>query len=115
MAREPLVVEDLPGPKDGQRVLRLSGPLTLSTLFEFQAKVRADHSRALFLDFTNVPYVASAGIGSLVGAYVNHQKDGCSLYLVGVNQRVRDALQVTRVQQFFCFLDSISAADQISA
>jgi anti-sigma B factor antagonist len=115
MPQEPLVVEDFPGPKDGQRVLRLTGPLTLSNLFEFQAKVRADDSRALFLDFKNVPYIDSAGIGSLVGAYVNHQKDGCSLYLVGVNQRVRDALQVTRVQQFFCFVDSIAAADQIRA
>lgn len=115
MPQEPLVIEDLAGAKEGQRILRLTGPLTLSNLFEFQAKVRADTSRALFLDFTNVPYIDSAGIGSLVGAYVNHQKDGCSLYLVGVNQRVRDALQVTRVQQFFCFVDSVAAADQISA
>lgn len=28
-----------------------------------------------------VPYVDSAGIGALVGAYVNHQKDGRSLVL----------------------------------
>jgi anti-anti-sigma regulatory factor len=37
----------------------------ITTLFDFQAKVRADSSRTLMLDFTNVPYMDSAGIGAL--------------------------------------------------
>ena len=86
----------------------------ITTLFDFQAKVRADSSRTLMLDFTNVPYMDSAGIGALVGAYVTHQKDGRGLYLIGVSQRVRDALQVTRVQQFFRFFESQAAAEQAS-
>ncbi len=115
MPQEPLVIEDFPGPKEGQRVLRLTGPLVLSTLFDFQAKVRADTSRTLMIDFTKVPYVDSAGIGALVGAYVTHQKDGRSLYLIGVSQRVKDALKVTHVQQFFHFVDSVAAAEQASS
>jgi hypothetical protein len=67
MPQEPLVIEDIPGPKDGQRLLRLTGLLTMSTLFDFQSRVRTDSSRVLMLDFTNVPYVDSAGIGALVG------------------------------------------------
>jgi anti-sigma B factor antagonist len=114
MPQEPLVIEDLPGPKEGQRILRLSGPLVLSTLFDFQSKVRADTSHVLMLDFANVPYVDSAGIGALVGAYVTHQKDGRSLYLIGVCQRVKDALKVTHVQEFFRFVDSVAAAEQAS-
>ena len=114
MPQEPLVIEDLAGPKEGQRILRLTGPLVLTTLFDFQSKVRADTSRTLILDLTNVPYVDSAGIGALVGAYVTHQKDGRSLYLIGVSQRIQDALAVTRVQQFFRFVDSIAAAQQAS-
>jgi anti-sigma B factor antagonist len=114
MPQEPLVIEDIAGPKDGQRILRLTGPLVLTTLFDFQSKVRSDTSRTLMLDLTNVPYVDSAGIGALVGAYVTHQKDGRSLYLIGVNQRVQDALQVTRVKQFFQFVDSVAAVEQAS-
>jgi anti-sigma B factor antagonist len=114
MPQEPLVIEDLAGPKEGQRILRLTGPLVLTTLFDFQSKVRTDTSRTLMLDFTNVPYVDSAGIGALVGAYVTHQKDGRSLYLIGVSQRVQDALQVTRVKQFFHFVDSVAAVEQAS-
>lgn len=110
MPQEPLVIEDSPGPKDGQRILRLTGPLTMSTLFDFQSRVRTDTSRVLMLDLTNVPYVDSAGIGALVGAYVTHQKDGRGLFLVGVNERVQSALKVTRVEQFFHFVDSVAAA-----
>jgi len=114
MPQEPLVIEDLAGPKDGQRIFRLSGPIVLTNLFDFQSLVRTDTSRTLILDFTNVPYVDSAGIGALVGAYVTHQKDGRSLFLIAVNQRVQDALQVTRVKQFFRFVDSLAAVEQAS-
>ena len=110
MPDEPLAIEDQAGPKEGQRVLRLKGPLIISNLFDFQAKVRTDTSHKLILDFTAVPYVDSAGIGALVGAYVTHQKDGRSLAMVGVSDRVRAALQVTRVEQFFRFYDSVAAA-----
>jgi anti-sigma B factor antagonist len=115
MPQEPLVIEDLAGPQEGQRVLRLTGPLVLSTLFDFQAKVRTDNSRTLMIDFAKVPYVDSAGIGALVGAYVTHQKDGRSLYLIGVNQRVQDVMKITRVQQFFNFVDSVAAVQTSNA
>src|ERR1700685_1453343 len=110
MPSDSLVIEDIPGPKEGQRILLLSGPLVIATLFDFQAKVRADNSRALIIDFTKVPYVDSAGIGALVGAYVSHQKDGRSLALVGVSDRIRSALKVTHVEQFFRFYDSVDTA-----
>lgn len=111
MPQEPLVIEDFPGPKDGQRVLRLGGPLVLTTLFDFQAKVRASTARVLIIDLTNVPYVDSAGIGALVGAYVTHQKDGRGLYLVGVSDRIHNALQVTRVEHFFRFFNTMAEVE----
>ena len=115
MPQEALRIEDRPGTQPGQRILSLAGALVMTTMFEFQAKVRADDSRALIIDFTNVPYVDSAGIGALVGAYVTRQNGGRSLALVGVSERVHNALKVTRVEQFFRFFDSVSAAEQASA
>jgi len=106
MPQEPLVIEDIAGPTAGERTLRLTGPLVLANLFDFQAKIRSDSSRTLNLNFAAVPYVDSAGIGALVGAYVTREKDGRGLYLIGVSQRVKDALQVTRVKQFFQFVDT---------
>jgi len=93
-------------------VLRLSGPLTLANVFGFQSKVRADNSPALILDFTAVPLADSAGIGALVGAYVSRQKDGRVLALVGVNQRIHQAMEVTRVESFFRYFATVAEAEQ---
>jgi anti-sigma B factor antagonist len=103
-----LATEDLPGPRAGQRLLRLTGPILISNLFEFQSTVRADRSKTLVLDLAAVPYIDSAGIGALVGAFVAHQKDGRDLILLAVNERVRNALQVTRVESFFRFIDTLT-------
>jgi len=115
MPQESLRIEDRPGSQPGQRILRLDGPLVMTTVFGFQATVRADTSRSLIIDFAGVPYVDSAGIGALVGAHVTRQNGGRQLALAGVSERIHNALQVTRVEQFFRFFDSVSAAEQASA
>ncbi len=106
MRDEPLTIQDL-STTDNTRILKLSGPLTIATLFEFQNLVRTNTSPKLIIDFTNVPYVDSAGVGALVGAYVRHQKEGHSITLAGVNDRVRGTLKVTQVDQFFEYVDSV--------
>jgi anti-sigma B factor antagonist len=106
----PLVIDDLAGPQPDQRILRLQGPVVLGTLFQFQSTIRAKDARTLIIDFTAVPYIDSAGIGALVGAYVTHNKEGRFLALVGVSDRIHAALAVTRVEQFFRFFDSVAEA-----
>lgn len=116
MPQDPLTIEDIAGPVDGQRILRLAGPLLINNLFSFQDKVRSDQSRQLILDFTGMPYIDSAGIGALVGAYVNRQKEGGrSLALVGVNDRVLTSLKVTHVDQFFRFYKNVEEIQQAVA
>ena len=104
MRDEPLTIQDL-STADHSRILRLTGPLTIATLFEFQNLVRTNSSPKLILDFTDVPYIDSAGVGALVGAYVRHQKEGHSVTLAGVNERVRGTLKITQVDKFFQYVD----------
>jgi anti-sigma B factor antagonist len=106
MRDEPLQIQDL-STADHIRILKLTGPLTLVNLFEFQNLIRTNTSPKLIIDFTNVPYVDSAGVGALVGAYVRHQKEGHSITLAGVNDRVRGTLKVTQVDKFFEYVDSV--------
>jgi len=106
MRDDPLTIQDLSS-DDNIRILKLSGPLTITTLYEFQNLIRANSSPRLIVDFTNVPYVDSAGVGALVGAYVRHQKEGHSITLAGVNDRVRGTLKVTQVDSFFQYTDSV--------
>lgn len=107
MRDAPLTIQDL-STTEHNRLLKLDGPLTIGTLFEFQNLVRTNSSPKLILDFTNVPYIDSAGVGALVGAYVRHQKEGHSITLAGVNDRVRGTLKVTQVDSFFQYVDSAS-------
>jgi len=104
------MVDEVPGLQNGAHVLRLSVPVILTTLAEFQLKVLADHSHNLILDFTDVPYVDSAGIGILVRVYLRHQRDECGLSLVGVNSRVRAALEIAHIDRFFRFFDNLEVA-----
>ena len=106
MRDEPLTIEDL-GVQNQTRILRLSGPLTISTLYQFQDMVRSNSAASLTLDLTKVPYIDSAGVGAMVGAYVRQQKEGHSVTLAGVNERVRGTLRVTQVENFFTYTDSV--------
>jgi anti-anti-sigma factor len=110
MQERSLKIEDVPGSPDGPHILRLSGPLILTTLSDFQSKVRADWSHNLILDFTNVPYLDSAGIGALAWVHVRHHKDSNGVSLVGVGERVHEALKIAHLDQFFRFFDSLSDA-----
>src|SRR5271168_50381 len=103
MPQEPLQLEEVADAQNGLLILRLIGPILLSNFFPLQAWLRGSTAPSLILDLTRVPYIDSAGIGALVGAYVTHQKSGRSLALVGVTQRVRNTMQVTRVEPFFKF------------
>ena len=107
MRDDNLIIEELPTTPDGNSVWRLTGPLVITSFFEFQERMRADKSKTLVLEFSGVPYIDSTGIGALVTIYVNRQKDGRGLLLVGVSPRIRTALQVTKVEQFFSFADSL--------
>ncbi|HYA96327.1 MAG TPA: STAS domain-containing protein [Terriglobales bacterium] len=112
MLSEPVHLEALDGSREGHRILRLSGPLTLHTIFPFQEAVRADKATTLILDLSSVSFVDSVGIGALVGAYVSRQRDGRKLALVGVGDRVNASLRVSGLAQFFPSFPTVEVAER---
>src|SRR5215469_6296039 len=100
MPQEPLHIEDVADMLEGQRVLRLNGPILISNFFPFQALVRANTSRSLILDLTQVPYIDSAGLGVLIGAFDNHQEDSRSLVLLSVVEVLRNIMPAVKIEQF---------------
>jgi anti-sigma B factor antagonist len=99
MQSAPLQISVNPGQRVGELVLRLSGPLVLDNLFEFQKTWREQTAPNIVVDLTNVPYVDSSGIGSLVNMHVSREKIGGSVQLLGVSERVKTVLMVTRVDK----------------
>jgi len=107
---ESLVVEKFHGSLDTQRVFRLSGPLTFETLSPLQNALRVETATSVFLDLTDVPYIDSAGLGSLVSACVSCSKTGRQLVLSGEQQRVRRVFHITGVERLFLIFDNIQDA-----
>ncbi len=74
--------------------------------------VRSDDSPLLIVDIADVPYIDSAGIGCLVGAHVSRENSGRKLIIVGANERLLNALKVTRVDQIFDFAPTVEQAHE---
>jgi anti-sigma B factor antagonist len=105
-----LVVEKFHGSLDTQRVFRLSGPLTFETLPPLQNALRVETANSLFLDLTDVPYIDSAGLGSLVTACVSCNKTGRQLVLSGVQPKVERVFHITGVDRLFVMFPNIQDA-----
>lgn len=98
------------GPREGQLVLQLDGPVTLSNLFGFQDHFRALKPPTLIIDMTNVPYMDSAGLGLLLNHYVSSEKAGRRLALAGVCPRIMTLFEVSRVDKVLAIFPTVQAA-----
>src|SRR6185369_1815667 len=78
-------------------IVRITGPLTLTTLFDFQNALRREASAITIIDLSAVPYIDSAALGSLLGFHVSCEQKGRRYALAGTSQRLEGIFQVTRV------------------
>ncbi len=101
MGLQELTVERYEGVAQDQRILLLRGPITIETAPQFERAVHHEQAETVILDLTDVPYIDSVGLGSLVAAYVSHQKAGRCLVLTAVKPRVRKIMEITKVNDFF--------------
>jgi anti-sigma B factor antagonist len=107
---EDLKIEILDSPK-GARVLRLTGPLTLRTLFDFQDVSRRETSKPVIVDITNLPYMDSAGLGAVISIFASCQRTHRGFGIVGVSDRIRTLFEVTHCDGLLPCFDSIESAD----
>jgi anti-sigma B factor antagonist len=112
MSAEPLTLESVPGRVAGSRVLRLTGPLILSGVFEFQNTLRNDPPPALILDLTAVPYMDSAGMGAIINYFVSCQRASRKLVVAGVNGRVLELFKMTKVDALLTIVPTVADAEQ---
>ena len=87
----------------------LHGPLVLNNLFAFQEVLRSEAVTTI-LDFTDVPYIDSAGLGVLTNSYVSHQQRGRKLLFVSVNDRVRELFKLTSLDKLFQVFPTVESA-----
>src|SRR5438067_833466 len=98
MRDEPLTHSFTAGKRDGTTILKLSGPLTISTMFGFQNELRAVKSPVLIIDLSETPYMDSAGLGLIMNSHVSSMDRGGKLLLAAMNDRVKALFEMTKVQ-----------------
>lgn len=103
------------GSRPGQRILRLKGPLSIHTVFDFQGAARAETSPQLIMDFSEVPFMDSSGLGALVGVYVSAQRAGRNIAFVGMNTQVVTLLEMTRIRPMFRIYPTLQEAEAAAA
>jgi anti-anti-sigma factor len=96
----------------GVRTFQLTGPLTLSTLFEFQDLARADSDSAIVIDLSGVPYMDSAGLGAILGVMASCQRKGRGFGITGATDRIKTLFSVTRVIGLIPTFDSVEIAER---
>jgi len=95
-------------------VLDLAGRITLgegsSTLRDALKDVVAKGQKKILLNLSEVSYIDSSGIGELVSAFTTITNLGGQLKLNGLNKRVKDLLQITKLYTVFEVFDEETTA-----
>jgi len=107
---ESLKIEILGGAK-GSRILKLTGPLTLQTLFDFQQIARQDATKPIVVDLTNTSYMDSAGLGAILSVFASCQRTQRGFAVTGRSERIRTLFEVTHVDGVIPCFDSLDAAE----
>jgi anti-anti-sigma factor len=64
----------------------------------------------IIADFRNVSYIDSTGIGFLIGVYTSVLNKKGQFALAGINHRVREVLQLTKLDGVLPAYENVSAA-----
>ena len=86
-------------------ILDLKGKVTLGEGDEvlkdkINSLIHQDRKRIL-LNFADVPYIDSAGLGEIVRAYTTVSRQGGQLKLVNLTKRITDLLSITKLLTVF--------------
>jgi anti-sigma B factor antagonist len=89
----------------GAAILDMSGRLTLGeALGEFRDSIKealAGNQKNILLNLAEVSYIDSSGLGQLIGSYASITDRGGQLKLLGLQKRVTDLMQITKLLTIF--------------
>lgn len=109
---DPLQVDVRDGSAAGTRIYQVTGPVTLANLFTFQDAMRRDEPPQLvILDLCQVPYMDSAGMGSVINFFTHCQKKGVRMVIAGVSPRVSELFKMTKVDSLIPMANSLEEAE----
>jgi anti-sigma B factor antagonist len=96
-----LQIETVKSPEE--TLVRCSGRINSATAGDLQSAVRSliPHTKRVVLDLTDVSYMDSSGLGTIVGLYLTARRQECQLKLINLNQRVKELFRLTKLGAVF--------------
>lgn len=95
-------------------VMDAAGRITLGDgASAFRDRIRelvAKGDKKILLNLGEVSYIDSSGIGEMVSGFTTVTNNGGQLKLVGLNKRVKDLLQITKLYTVFEAFDDEATA-----
>jgi anti-sigma B factor antagonist len=95
--------------------IRLSGEIDLQHSPKLRALLQSKvclKSPALLLDFTEVKYIDSSGLATLVEYYKNSRSYSGQLAVAGLSNRVRSIFDLVRLSEVFGIFPTVGAAKE---
>jgi anti-sigma B factor antagonist len=84
-----------------EATVRCSGRITMENADQLRDTARKliAESKRLVLDLSDVSYLDSSGLGTIVGVYISAKKAGCQLTLINLTPRVKEIFSLTRLDE----------------
>jgi anti-sigma B factor antagonist len=76
------------------------------TLHAALVDIAAERPRRLILDLSEVPYMDSSGVGTLVEIFRRVSAYKGKMVLFGLNPRVRSVFEITKLDKFFTITET---------
>jgi anti-sigma B factor antagonist len=99
---------------DGVTIVDIKGRVVVgeesAALRELVADLVAKGQRKILLNFADVNYIDSSGLGNLVGSLVRVRMYNGDLKLLNLTKRVHDVMQVTKLDTVFDIMDDEAVA-----
>ncbi|MBI3759661.1 MAG: STAS domain-containing protein [Deltaproteobacteria bacterium] len=96
-------------------LVKLTGAINLRSSPELRSKLLELLSAAapeMVVDLTDVPYMDSSGVGTLVELKRNVDKHKKKLTLAGMNPRVRGVFEISKLDRFFTITNGPTQPDK---
>ena len=104
---------DVRDSSEGVRVIDISGEITAASdeaLRDAHDRAAAGGVRAVVLNFSDLEYMNSGGIGLIVTTLIRAQRSGHRLCAVGLSDHYRELFSLTRLDEAIGIFDDEAAA-----
>ncbi len=115
MAEKSFTLRVTQGDKQSSTVITAAGALVLEHVMNFQDAWKGVSAGSIIFDLSEVLYMDSSALGSLVNANVWLSQQQRRIALAGVSGRILQLLRMTRVETLFAVFPDVKAAEDALA